>query len=247
MPSYFNFSHTDHLNTPRLVADATGTAVWRWDQQEPFGVNTPDENPSSLGAFEFPLRFPGQYADKETGLAYNKVRDYWIEGGRHIQSDPIGLRGGLNTFSYVDSRPLSLSDPLGLDSTTYATLDGRSVFVDGPRNGNWCGAKWSGGVVTTTNNGKDGTAPPLDSLDRCCFNHDKCIGKCEMLPKGLQKSCSISCDRVAVSCLKGLNEDCDKWPERPRPGTEADSQFFRDVMIRVFEQEIKKWQRQQKP
>jgi hypothetical protein len=25
-----------HLNTPRLVADATGTTVWRWDQAEPF-------------------------------------------------------------------------------------------------------------------------------------------------------------------------------------------------------------------
>ena len=28
-----------HLNTPRLVADATGTTVWRSDQDEPFGVN----------------------------------------------------------------------------------------------------------------------------------------------------------------------------------------------------------------
>src|SRR6185436_18569391 len=55
----FYFIHTDHLNTPRLVADAAGTTVWRWDQQEPFGVNVPDENPSGLGVFEFPMRFPG--------------------------------------------------------------------------------------------------------------------------------------------------------------------------------------------
>ena len=58
----------DHLNTPRLVTNDLQQAVWRWDQQEPFGVNAPDENPSSLGVFEFPLRFPGQYADKETNL-----------------------------------------------------------------------------------------------------------------------------------------------------------------------------------
>ena len=31
------FIHADHLNTPRLVADATGTTVWKWDTQEPFG------------------------------------------------------------------------------------------------------------------------------------------------------------------------------------------------------------------
>jgi len=39
------FIHTDHLNTPRLVANSGGTTVWRWDQQEPFGVSVPDENP----------------------------------------------------------------------------------------------------------------------------------------------------------------------------------------------------------
>jgi RHS repeat-associated protein len=70
--------------------------VWRWDQAEPFGVNVPDENPSSLGSFEFPLRFPGQYADKETNLAYNYFRDFDPGLGRYGQSDPIGLRAGLN-------------------------------------------------------------------------------------------------------------------------------------------------------
>ena len=91
------YVHADHLNTPRLVADATGTTVWRWDQGEPFGNNPANENPSGLGAFEFAIRFPGQYADRESGLAYNMARDYWSDGGRYIQSDPIGLRGGTNT------------------------------------------------------------------------------------------------------------------------------------------------------
>ena len=65
------FSHADHLNTARLVANSSGTAMWRWDQQEPFGVNVPDENPSGLGVFEQPLRFPGQYAC----AANQQVRD----------------------------------------------------------------------------------------------------------------------------------------------------------------------------
>lgn len=56
-----NEVYVDHLNTPRLIANQTGQTVWRWDQAEPFGVNVPDENPLGLGAFEFPLRFPGQY------------------------------------------------------------------------------------------------------------------------------------------------------------------------------------------
>jgi len=116
------FIHPDHLNTPRLVADSAGAAVWWWDQQEPFGVNGPDENPSGLGSFEFPLRFPGQYADKETGLHYNYFRNYDALLGRYVESDPIGLRGGLNTHTYGDGNPLSNTDPLGLQSNTTRLL-----------------------------------------------------------------------------------------------------------------------------
>jgi RHS repeat-associated protein len=108
------FIHTDHLNTPRLVANSAGTTVWRWDQQEPFGINVPDENPSGLGAFEFALRYPGQYTDKETNLHYNYFRDYDPSIGRYAESDPIGLRGGLNTYAYVKGRPLTLVDLRGL-------------------------------------------------------------------------------------------------------------------------------------
>lgn len=72
-----------------------------------------DENPSSLGGFEFPARFPGQHADKETNLNYNYFRDYDSGIGRYAQSDPIGLLGGLGTYNYVGSRPLNASDPTG--------------------------------------------------------------------------------------------------------------------------------------
>jgi RHS repeat-associated protein len=108
------FIHTDHLNTPRLIADEQQRTVWRWDNTDPFGGNPPDENPSGLGAFEFPLRFPGQYADKETNLHYNYFRDYDPAIGRYIQSDLIGLAGGINTYAYVRGSPLNVADPLGL-------------------------------------------------------------------------------------------------------------------------------------
>ena len=108
------FSHADHLNTPRLVADAAGATVWKWDQEEPFGSNPADENPSELGVFDLPLRLPGQYLDKETNLHYNYFRDYDPSTGRYLESDPIGLKGGLNTYAYVEANPLSFSDPSGL-------------------------------------------------------------------------------------------------------------------------------------
>jgi len=64
--------------------------------------------------FEYNLRFPGQFYDKETGLHYNTFRDYDPVTGRYVDSDPMGLAGGLNTYAYVGGNPVDLVDPLGL-------------------------------------------------------------------------------------------------------------------------------------
>jgi RHS repeat-associated protein len=110
-----HFVHTDHLNTPRLVADATGTTVWRNYNTEPFGDSVPDENPSGLGAFEFPLGLGGyQYRDKETDRWNTWFRSYAAMFGRFDQFDLIGLRGGINGYVYVSNNPLRLTDPYGL-------------------------------------------------------------------------------------------------------------------------------------
>ena len=104
----------DHLNTPRLIADSTGTTVWRWDQGEPFGNDVPNDDPNSTGNhFDFPLRFAGQYFDRETNLHYNYFRDYDPSLGIYKQSDPIGLRGGLNPCAYAAGNPLVFVDPNG--------------------------------------------------------------------------------------------------------------------------------------
>lgn len=109
-----HFVYADHLNTPRAVADELGNVVWRWEG-EAFGNTLANEDADKDGkAFAYNLRFPGQYYDKATGLHYNGFRDYDPAIGRYIQSDPIGLAGGINTFGYVGGNPVDALDPLGL-------------------------------------------------------------------------------------------------------------------------------------
>jgi RHS repeat-associated protein len=120
--------HTDHLDTPRVATDKNGKIRWR-HIAEPFGTTAPETNPENLGQFTQNLRFPGQYFDQETGLHYNWHRDYDASIGRYVQSDPIGLAGGLNTYAYVGGNPLSFTDPNGL-ICEYSQSEGTFTCTD---------------------------------------------------------------------------------------------------------------------
>jgi RHS repeat-associated protein len=108
----------DALGTPRVVIDPTrDVAVWRWDlDSEAFGETEPNRDPDGDNTlFVFDMRFPGQQYDSATGFNYNYFRDYDASTGRYVQSDPIGLRGGISTYSFVAGNPLTRIDSLGLE------------------------------------------------------------------------------------------------------------------------------------
>ena len=122
-----NIVHTDYLGTPRIITSGTngGSVVWQWKNDNPYGNN------KAQGSIEFNLRFAGQYYDSESGLHYNMNRTYNPETGRYLQSDPIGLAGGFNTYNYVNKNPLNGVDPLGLSPvpTPFGTYES-SIIPD---------------------------------------------------------------------------------------------------------------------
>lgn len=108
------YVYADHLDTTQVITTSSDNSpVWRWDTADPFGAQLPLENPSGKGTFTFNPRFPGQLFDRETNNHYNYHRDYDPQTGRYIQSDPIGLLGGIDTYLYADGNPISLSDRTG--------------------------------------------------------------------------------------------------------------------------------------
>lgn len=104
----YNYLIVDHLGTPQLAIDALGQQTWKIHSDS---FNNSVLNPNNQITLN--LRLPGQYYDQETGLSYNYSRDYNPKIGRYIQSDPIGINGGVNTFGYVGANPLLFRDPYG--------------------------------------------------------------------------------------------------------------------------------------
>ena len=104
------YYHNNPIGAPIKTSDRLGNVSWT-GQLDPFG-NVLPINPSITQN----LRFPGQYYDAESGLIYNNQRWYDPWTGRYLQSDRIGLAGGINTYTYVGNNPLNLTDPNGLCS-----------------------------------------------------------------------------------------------------------------------------------
>lgn len=105
------YLHTDRLGTPQRATSNSQEISWRADYL-PFGElnGATSQTASPIQS----LRFPGQEAEIETGFYQNGFRDYLPGLGRYLQSDPIGLAGGVNTYAYVDGRPLRAIDRVGL-------------------------------------------------------------------------------------------------------------------------------------
>ena len=107
-----NYILNDQVGQPQKMLSASVTVTW----QRVSGIfgDTVTQLAGSTAAN--PLRFPGQQFDPATPLNYNYYRDCDTATGRYIETDPIGLQGGMNVYVYALANPIRFTDPNGLET-----------------------------------------------------------------------------------------------------------------------------------
>ena len=192
------FYANDHLGTPQVLTDASGQVVWK-GRAEAFGKTTVN----AASTVTNNLRFPGQYFDAETGMHYNYFRDYEPAIGRYVQSDPIGIEGGVHRYSYALQNPVTRVDLMGLLFFPLPVTPPTRWLPPGGAPGNGCGDVRSDQYVPDAYLGFDFSRP--------CRNHDLCYGTCG--------SAKADCDRKFFDDMMTV---CERAPYMRVPGGEVD-------------------------
>ena len=104
--------HCDYRGSTVAITDASGNVTDRVSYS-PYGSIV-----SRSGSTDTPFLFNGKYGVMTdlNGLLYMRARYYDPTTCRFLNTDPIGLAGGMNSYVYAVGNPVSFADPTGLCS-----------------------------------------------------------------------------------------------------------------------------------
>jgi RHS repeat-associated protein len=115
------FLSADERGSIVAVTDSSG-ALLATNSYDEYGI----PGSGNVGRFQY----TAQAWLPELGMYHYKARLYSPTLGRFLQTDPIGVEGGINLYAYVGNDPVNWSDPLGLKDI-FCDANGRCVDENG--------------------------------------------------------------------------------------------------------------------
>jgi RHS repeat-associated protein len=200
----------DSLGSVSLVAGEDGKPLQNY-KYTPYGALINVESDPING-----LRFVGRYSgyqDDDTNLIYFWHRWYDGRNGRWVSRDahPSKCLFVVNLYNYAKNLP-----NLFIDKTGYYQESPNKPGAPptgGDAYGNWCGGDRSGGYSSIANKGGYNygvyDAAPVDNLDSCCKEHDRCLTLADLRKNlGLLSKCQTNedkrkCNGDLVNCAIG--------------------------------------------
>ncbi|OUM32589.1 hypothetical protein B8W70_07420, partial [Pseudomonas sp. 1239] len=216
----------DHLGTPMELTDHNGEMAWAGQYKAWGEVREERSVWARQVGLSNPLRFQGQYHDREAGLHYNRFRYYEPKTYRYISKDPSGLRGGINFYNYASGNPLGYVDPLGLNPVAGCVLGswagpfgcGAGAIVGAVAGGVAVGAvlttsgdsaKQSGEIRDDANLKVSPLSIGMPSPGNCTpGEHRKMQDEVDRACKGGRRTCKGVTDPVQASILREVNLEC---------------------------------------
>ena len=112
------YATMDYFNGTSIL-DPSGNVLERYAYGAfgPRRVMSPDFTSRGGSLYDWDFEFQGQFRDRVTGWYNYGYRFYVPELGRWINRDPIGERGGINLYAFVENGPIERADRVGLLST----------------------------------------------------------------------------------------------------------------------------------
>jgi RHS repeat-associated protein len=198
----YYFYQNDHLGTPQKMTSISGAKVWEATYKA-FGEAELGPQSSVVSN----LRFPGQYYDQEIDLNYNFHRNYDPKTSRYAVPDPIGVKGGINLYSYAKNNPIRFTDSLGLEAlpnNDWWNISLPPIPIYGT-----CGSGWSEPLVPDN--------PFGFNFSDCCQKHDDCYGTC----RSIKDQCDDNFERCMINACAGVGPGrplrislCHNWAKR---------------------------------